>query len=48
MATVDALTDLQLIEQEYDRTVRQDIELFRDLFATRSGHSELTSEFEVT
>src|SRR5580698_1632161 len=29
MATVDLLTDQQLIEQEYDRTVREDIELFR-------------------
>ena len=29
MATVDTLTELQLIEQEYDTTVREDIELFR-------------------
>src|SRR5580692_9096877 len=29
MATVELLTDQQLIEQEYDRTVREDIELFR-------------------
>src|SRR5579883_2377537 len=29
MTASDALTDLQVIEQEYDRTVRQDIELFR-------------------
>lgn len=29
MAASDTLTDLQLVEQEYDRTVREDIELFR-------------------
>src|SRR5689334_19154865 len=29
MATADVLIDQQLLEQEYDRTVRQDIELFR-------------------
>ncbi|HEX5431047.1 MAG TPA: nitrite/sulfite reductase, partial [Bryobacteraceae bacterium] len=29
MATADVLTDLQLTEQQYDRTVREDIELFR-------------------
>jgi sulfite reductase beta subunit-like hemoprotein len=29
MATADVLTDQQLIEQQYDRTVREDIELFR-------------------
>ncbi|HEY4364116.1 MAG TPA: nitrite/sulfite reductase [Bryobacteraceae bacterium] len=29
MATADDLTDQQLIEQQYDRTVREDIELFR-------------------
>src|ERR1051326_1853514 len=29
MATADVLTEQQLIEQEYDRTVREDIELFR-------------------
>ncbi len=30
MAASDILNDLQIIEQEYDRTVRQDIELFRE------------------
>jgi sulfite reductase beta subunit-like hemoprotein len=29
MATADLLTDQQLIENQYDRTVREDIELFR-------------------
>src|SRR6202050_2417383 len=29
MATSDTLTELQLIEQQYDQTVRADIELFR-------------------
>jgi len=29
MATADLLTDQQLIENEYDKTVREDIELFR-------------------
>src|SRR5713226_10124416 len=29
MSAADTLTDLQLLEQEYDNTVRQDIELFR-------------------
>lgn len=29
MATADLLTDQQLIEQQYDKTVREDIELFR-------------------
>ncbi len=29
MAAADTLTDLQLLAEEYDRTVRQDIELFR-------------------
>ena len=29
MATADVLTEPQLVEQQYDRTVREDIELFR-------------------
>ena len=29
MATADVLTDQSLLEQDYDRTVREDIELFR-------------------
>src|ERR1700744_3282553 len=29
MATADLLTDQKLIEQEYDKTVHEDIELFR-------------------
>ena len=30
MAASDTLTDLQLVEEQYDRTVREDIELFRE------------------
>jgi sulfite reductase beta subunit-like hemoprotein len=30
MAASDTITDLQLIEEEYDKTVRRDIELFRE------------------
>src|SRR5271169_2783757 len=29
MATADVLTEQQLLEQQYDKTVREDIELFR-------------------
>ena len=29
MATADVLNHQQVVEQEYDRTVREDIELFR-------------------
>ena len=35
MATADTLTELQLVEQEYEKTVREDIELFRQLAADR-------------
>lgn len=35
MATADVTTEQQLLEQEYDRVVREDIELFRSQAAER-------------
>jgi len=35
MATADVLTEQQLLEQEYDRVVREDIELFRSFAQAR-------------
>ena len=39
MATADVLTNQQLLEHEYDSTVREDIELFRSqASAYLAGH----------
>jgi sulfite reductase beta subunit-like hemoprotein len=43
MSIADPVTELQLIEQEYDRTVREDIELFRD-WARRRSAGEITDD----
>ncbi|MDP8990526.1 MAG: nitrite/sulfite reductase [Acidobacteriota bacterium] len=37
MSIADALTEQQLVEQEYDRVVREDIELFRSQAALRAA-----------
>ena len=37
MSIADVLTEQQLVEQEYDRVVREDIELFRSQAALRTS-----------
>ena len=37
MSIADVLTEQQLVEQEYDRVVREDIELFRSQAALRDS-----------
>ena len=36
MSLADVLTEQQLVEQEYDRVVREDIELFRSQAALKT------------
>src|SRR5206468_6346591 len=45
MATADLLTAQQLLEQEYDTTVRQDIELFRSQAQAFLGGKLTADEF---
>jgi sulfite reductase beta subunit-like hemoprotein len=45
MATADVLTDQHLLEQDYDRTVREDIELFRSQAQAFSSGRLTADEF---
>src|SRR6202171_6066119 len=47
MATADLLNEQQLLEQEYDRIVREDIELFRSYAKSWMAHEITDDQFRA-